>query len=271
MTDRNRRPQQQGSPQVATKTTASSPVANKPTPNPLLTNKPVTIATPTTMVVSRPIAPKPIMTTPVVTAPVNKSVAQNISKLPPSVSIIQTPSANTTSTTPQAASVTSAAASSTQPASSTASKKVIECVDLSDDEDQAPKAKPTSTTTSNAASANGLRMIPVSQLQRGNNAVITPVKKAPVSFNNILNQNVVRVARHPAPLPDPPRAQPSAPGTLPPKPTLKLSRLQTGKDFFDPASRSRAALVLTFFTFQLVCSLATRRRCGNLASLNLNE
>ena len=229
MTDRNRRPQQQvqqGSQQVATKTPASSPIVNKPTPTPTLHNtKPVTIATPTTMVVSRPIAPKPIMTTPTVTAPVSKSVAQNIQKLPPSVSIIQTPSANT-STTPQAASAASTASASQPPSN----KKVIECVDLSDDEDQAaPKAKP-GTTTSTASASNGLRMIPVSQL-RGNNAVITPVKKAPANFNNLINQNVVRVARHPAPLPDPPRAQPNAPGTLPPKPTLKLSRLQTGKIF----------------------------------------
>ena len=184
--------------------------------------KPVTIATPTTMVIPRPAPPpKPVLTQATVKAPLNNSVAQNISKLPSSVSIIQTPSANTASSSPQAPQQQQ----QQQPSSTT--KKVIECVDLSDDEDQAPK--PTSTSASSSP-ANGIRMVPVAQL-RGNNAVMAPVKKAvaPMAqFNNIPNlTNVVRVARHPAPLPDPPRMQSNGP--LPPKPTLKLSRLQTGK------------------------------------------
>ena len=178
------------------------------------------------MVITRP-APKPIMTNATVKTVHNSAIAQNISKLPPSVSIIQTPSANTTAS-PQA--------SQQQPSSTTttttASKKVIECVDLSDDEDQAvPKAKPSSTTTT-----NGLRMVPVSQL-RGNNAIIAPVKKlVPAggfsTIPNLTNVAVVQnhVARHPAPLPNPPRMQTNGP--LPPKPTLKLSRLQNGKIFF---------------------------------------
>ena len=212
--------------QVTNKSSASS--SSSSLARDLKAVKPVTIATPTTMVVPRPAPPPKPVTNATVKAPVNNSViAQNISKLPPSVSIIQTPSANTASSSPQASQQQQQ--QKQQPSSTTASKKVIECVDLSDDEDQAPK--PTSTSASASPAANGIRMVPVSQL-RGNN-VLAPVKKAvaalPSGFNNIANlANVARVvSRHPAPLPDPPRMQSNGP--LPPKPTLKLSRLQTGK------------------------------------------
>jgi len=211
--------------QVTNKSSASS--SSSSLARDLKAVKPVTIATPTTMVVPRPAPPPKPVTNATVKAPVNNSViAQNISKLPPSVSIIQTPSANTASSSPQASQQQQQ--QKQQPSSTTASKKVIECVDLSDDEDQAPK--PTSTSASSSPAANGIRMVPVSQL-RGNN-VLAPVKKAvaalPSGFNNIANlANVARVVpRHPAPLPDPPRMQSNGP--LPPKPTLKLSRLQTG-------------------------------------------
>lgn len=81
-------------------------------------------------------------------------------------------------------------------------KKVIDVISLSDEEEDSGQNKPTAIAK---------------PLIRPNSTTITPARR--------LN--------HPAPLPDPPRHQlvSSSPGMKnpPPRPTLKISRLQNGK------------------------------------------
>ncbi len=49
----------------------------------------------------------------------------------------------------------------------------------------------------------------------------------------VASAQIVRVVKHPAPLPDPPRHQITNPSmkAAPPRPTLKISRLTSGKPF----------------------------------------
>jgi hypothetical protein len=117
-----------------------------------------------------------------------------------------------------------------------ANKKVIDIVDLSDEDDGAPP--PMAMQAQN----NGLRLVPTNQL-RGNTimvnngvaklgtgsytlqgATLVPVPRPPGITT------VVKILNHPAPLPSPPKFQHTNPlwKAMPPKPTLKISRLNTG-------------------------------------------
>ena len=96
--------------------------------------------------------------------------------------------------------------------------------------------------------SNGIRLVPASQLRQvqqvnrpgggGPTYVVNnSMGGATYSVNPrplVATQQIVRVVKHPAPLPDPPRHQitnPSMKGA-PPRPTLKISRLTSGKILF---------------------------------------
>jgi hypothetical protein len=121
-----------------------------------------------------------------------------------------------------------------------ANKKVIDIVDLSDDDDGAPR--PMATQAQN----NSLRLIPTNEL-RGNNTSIVNNGIAKLGTGSYNHQGVtlvpvsrppgittvVKILNHPAPLPLPPKFQNTNPllKDMPPKPTLKISRLNAGKKY----------------------------------------
>ncbi len=136
-----------------------------------------------------------------------------------------------------------------------AAKKVIDVVDLSDEEDSPP-------VKSQQPGGGGLRVVPASQLQAqptaAPNVMVVPASQAnrvlgnaaggnPIMFRpsnpTFVNlntgggaatviQRIPRSSLHPAPLPTTP-VQMTNPGwkLMPPRPTLKISRLNSGKKF----------------------------------------
>ena len=180
--------------------------------------------------------------TPLASTPITNSA--RLQTLPSSVSIIQTPT-STAKPAASAASMASNSASNLTPTPKTNSapgKKVIDVVDLSDDEDQGTGGQ---ASAANKNSPNGLRLVPANQL-RGGNATVMQVKGPPmigggsytISNGALVPQNsqaqIMRVLKHPAPLPNPPRhqLQNASLKAAPPRPTLKISRLNTGESLY---------------------------------------
>ena len=121
-------------------------------------------------------------------------------------------------------------------------QKVIDIVDLSDDEDNAK------STPKPPQPNGGLRLVPSAQL-RG--ATVVQVPRSQLNQVNTMGQSILQppvaivakkpsslqvtpvatILKHPAPLPDPPKFQMTGGNykASPPKPTLKISRLTEGK------------------------------------------
>ena len=99
---------------------------------------------------------------------------------------------------------------------------------------------------------NGIRLVPASQLRQvskpggtapaqytltnsgGGNSTPTFTPTPQARPQQITTHQIIRIQKHPAPLPDPPRHQISNPSMkgAPPRPTLKISRLTSGELFF---------------------------------------
>lgn len=133
------------------------------------------------------------------------------------------------------------------PSSATNTNRVIDIVDLSDDENQAPISTATTNITPvQQQSTNGMHLNPTPQLRQiqqvnkpsevaskftlNNNSSGSNFTAVPQTRPLVAPHQLVKVIQHPAPLPDLPRHQLTNPSMIgaPPRPTLKISRLTTG-------------------------------------------
>jgi len=191
--------------------------------------------------------------------------AARLHTLPSSVSIIQTPTATAVtstvankvaSTLQQSARSTPSPAGSASGNAAATAKKVIDIVDLSDEDEDQPKSAANNSIAPvrTLQTQNGIRLVPASQLRQvqmqnkpggaaptytfNSSGQVTPTFTATpqgrpgTQPGQVTHHQIIRAPapRHPAPLPDPPRHQISNPSMKkePPRPTLKISRLTSG-------------------------------------------
>lgn len=189
--------------------------------------------------------------------------AARLHTLPSSVSIIQTPTATAVtstvankvaSTLQQSARSTPSPAGSASGNAAATAKKVIDIVDLSDEDEDQPKSAANNSIAPvrTMQTQNGIRLVPASQLRQVQNKTggaaptytfnssgqvtptftPTPQGRPGTQPGQVTHHQIIRAPapRHPAPLPDPPRHQISNPSMKkePPRPTLKISRLTSG-------------------------------------------